>query len=422
MGRRKRSLPFHFSEKFRGWSKAVLIFGILYNITVLEIYAQTDTTKPVERTQAATIAQKVDELSQQIYESVLELQNKKIAVLPLYTLTGRSTEFGLFIADKLTNALFKYKDKFEVVDRMHLKQILKEQKLGQSGEIDPATAQQLGKVLGAGAIVAGSYTDLGSDVDVTIRVLSTEQGKVVAVASVQFIKDASIERLLGNQAQENSSPQSSATQSETTKNIPKPVTPSNMEIIIPATEQELSTWQIEGGKWVIEQDILPNGEQGNVISQRSFNLKSLAFFGNPASANYTLEFIVKIIDIDQQQPGENNFKIYLRARDKDNNYFLKIYQQSLNWSTIVSQVDGVTRDITTMYGYFEQVGKWYYVKIALLGNTLQYYVDDKLVIEQQGIGAGMGMLGFETSGMKVSIANIKIRPKSSTAIPKPKGK
>jgi TolB-like protein len=407
----------------------LFVFAISFVCVAITSYAQEkgpknqlpSDTAVVQKTQAATLPSKVEELAKQIYETMLAQNGKKVAVLPLSTLTGESTVLGLFVSDKLTSALFKFKDKFEVVDRIHLEQILKELKLSQTGAIEPATAQKLGKLLGADAIVAGTITDLGSDVDITTRVLGTEQGNVLAVASIQFIKDSSIEKLLNEEIREPEKPKTT----EASKPVATQTTESKNEIIIQATDEELKTWKIEGGRWIIQQDILPNGEQGNVISQKSFDVNCLAFFGNPSWTNYIIEFFVKIVDLDQQQT-RHTFKVYFRAQDKDNSYFLLFQagRTSYPYLYIYSQIDGIRRQIagTSNPADLDEVGKWYHIKITLLGNNLQCYVDDNLFIEHKEIASSMGMLGFETSATKISIANLKVRIKSSTVYPKSKGR
>ena len=69
-----------------------------------------------------------------------------------------------------------------------------------------------------------------------------------------------------------------------------------------------------------------------------------------------------------------------------------------------------------------QLGKWYQVKIVLLASTLKCYIDDNSVMEESGAPSATGRIGLETSGLKVSVANIKIRPKSSATIPKTKNR
>src|SRR5205085_6335822 len=51
--------------------------------------------------------------------------------------------------------------KFIVVERDRMDKILDEQKLGQTGAIDPNTAAKVGKILGLNAIVTGSISQFG---------------------------------------------------------------------------------------------------------------------------------------------------------------------------------------------------------------------------------------------------------------------
>jgi TolB-like protein len=66
-----------------------------------------------------------------------------------------------------------------VVERARLKALLEEQKLGQSGKIDPASASRVGKLLGARFLVLGSYFDLKSVLRVDARVVEVETGRIL---------------------------------------------------------------------------------------------------------------------------------------------------------------------------------------------------------------------------------------------------
>jgi len=71
-----------------------------------------------------------------------------------------------------------------VVERARLKTVLEEQKLGASGKVDAATAARLGKLLGARALVLGSYFDLAGTLRVDARVVEVETGKIVRSVGV----------------------------------------------------------------------------------------------------------------------------------------------------------------------------------------------------------------------------------------------
>jgi curli biogenesis system outer membrane secretion channel CsgG len=82
--------------------------------------------------------------------------------------------------------------KFIVIDRQKLDKLMDEQKLGQTGAIDPATAAKMGKILGLNAIVTGAISNYGVsqqgtvlsksqvvDVTIDIRVVDVESGQVL---------------------------------------------------------------------------------------------------------------------------------------------------------------------------------------------------------------------------------------------------
>jgi TolB-like protein len=66
-----------------------------------------------------------------------------------------------------------------VVERARVKALLDEQKLGQSGKVDPASAARVGKLLGARFLVLGSYFDLKSTLRIDARVVEVETGRIL---------------------------------------------------------------------------------------------------------------------------------------------------------------------------------------------------------------------------------------------------
>ncbi len=67
---------------------------------------------------------------------------------------------GRGAADILTTHLVKETD-FEIFERDKLASVMKEQNLGESGRIDPATAARIGKLIGVQYIVTGAVTEYG---------------------------------------------------------------------------------------------------------------------------------------------------------------------------------------------------------------------------------------------------------------------
>jgi len=66
-----------------------------------------------------------------------------------------------------------------VVERARLEEILKEQKLNNSREFDPATATKVGKLLGVEYILTGSFFELMGSLRIDARIIDVETGKII---------------------------------------------------------------------------------------------------------------------------------------------------------------------------------------------------------------------------------------------------
>jgi TolB-like protein len=163
---------------------AILIFSILVCITSFSS----------ARAQGG-LDQRVSELSQQIAGKMSAKQKTTVAVVEFTDLQGNVTDFGRFLAEELVTRLGDL-EKFKVIERQLLTRIIAEQKLSLTGVVDPASAKQLGKILGVDAIVAGSVTNLAQSVRVNARLISTETGEVFATAAADIFKDDSVTGLL----------------------------------------------------------------------------------------------------------------------------------------------------------------------------------------------------------------------------------
>ncbi|MFQ5561224.1 MAG: FlgO family outer membrane protein, partial [Nitrospinota bacterium] len=149
----------------------------------------------LQPTQKQDINEVIHNLSQQISSTMLKKNKKKVAVTHFLTIRGDLTDLGLFLSDKLTNSLFQFSDKFEVVERTRMEALQEEISLGFSGLIDDSTAQDLGNATGADAIVIGTITDLVEYMDVSLRMLGTKRANVIAVATATLEKSQAVESL-----------------------------------------------------------------------------------------------------------------------------------------------------------------------------------------------------------------------------------
>lgn len=101
-----------------------------------------------------------------------------IAILPFDT-KGIGSEMGeIDLLDKLTTAFYNM-NRFKVIERAQLEQILNEQKLGMSGIVDVSTAAQIGKGMGVDAVVCGSIARAGNTASVDARLVDTETAAII---------------------------------------------------------------------------------------------------------------------------------------------------------------------------------------------------------------------------------------------------
>jgi len=142
--------------------------------------------------------QKLNDLALKLLTSFTSQAHRPgaVAVVEFTDIQGRPTTFGKFLGEKLTNKLYQSKQFERMVERSKLSEILKEQKLNLSDLVDPLKAQQVGKLVGADALVTGTVSDLGAVLDINARMVLVEKGSILATAGVRVEKDASIAKLL----------------------------------------------------------------------------------------------------------------------------------------------------------------------------------------------------------------------------------
>lgn len=114
----------------------------------------------------------------------------RIAVLPFRSAAG-FPESGALAYEAFSTYLLDLKG-YNVIDRGALDQLIKEQKLTQTGVIDQDKAVEIGKLLGAEGVVLGAVTEYiqrnnlmfpPAKVSITARLINTKTGEVEWTAS-----------------------------------------------------------------------------------------------------------------------------------------------------------------------------------------------------------------------------------------------
>lgn len=73
-----------------------------------------------------------------------------------------------------------------VVERSRIKDLLEEQKLGASGQVDAQTAARLGKLVGAKYVILGSFIDwYGNPFTINARIVSVETSEIIKAEKVE---------------------------------------------------------------------------------------------------------------------------------------------------------------------------------------------------------------------------------------------
>ena len=102
-----------------------------------------------------------------------------IAVLPFET-KGFGRSIGdINVVEQMMTTFYSL-DRFKLFERTQLEKILEEQKLGQTGILNAATAAEIGKGIGVDAIVLGSVTTAGSNIAINARLIDTETAEIIA--------------------------------------------------------------------------------------------------------------------------------------------------------------------------------------------------------------------------------------------------
>ena len=127
---------------------------------------------------------------------------KKVAVVDFTDLQGNVTELGRFLAEEFSVKLASSGKSFEVVDRTHLKSIIKEHKLSETGIIDSATARKLGSIAGVDALVTGTMTPFGDTIRLSVKILSTESAKIITAKNMSIPKTGALSELINRSIEE----------------------------------------------------------------------------------------------------------------------------------------------------------------------------------------------------------------------------
>jgi len=110
---------------------------------------------------------------------------------------------GRYIADSLATYLFEVlidkagsKLSVELVERTRLSAILRELKLSAAGLVNPENAKKIGNIAGVDALIVGNMVRVGDAIAVNLRVISTENARILSARQFRIVANSSLIKLL----------------------------------------------------------------------------------------------------------------------------------------------------------------------------------------------------------------------------------
>ena len=137
---------------------------------------------------------KIEDLAQQITQSMVDHKKKKLVIMELPDLSGEITNFSKFMYEELISYLMMYKY-FDVIEKKLYDNLLNESE-GSVYNVTSDISKEIGEKLGADAIAYGTISNLGSSVNVNIRLITPETGVPFSVARAEITSDTTGKRLL----------------------------------------------------------------------------------------------------------------------------------------------------------------------------------------------------------------------------------
>jgi TolB-like protein len=111
---------------------------------------------------------------------VIKGEKIKVAVIEFQSLNDEAQRdnLGKIVSEILTTS-FVNSESFKIIEREQLQKVTKEFELSQTGIIDTSSAKQIGKILGADAIVTGAVIMLGRRLRLDARIIDVASGIIL---------------------------------------------------------------------------------------------------------------------------------------------------------------------------------------------------------------------------------------------------
>lgn len=137
---------------------------------------------------AGEIDMRMANLASQLSSRINGSAGWRIAVVPFATGGGLSSEMSEYMVRSLSTQLINGSS-VDIVERQLLSSAMNEMKLQQSGAFDRQSMVELGRLLGANAVITGSATSFQDVVSIHAVVLDVQKGLNIGAGSVHLRRD-----------------------------------------------------------------------------------------------------------------------------------------------------------------------------------------------------------------------------------------
>lgn len=133
------------------------------------------TKTPVREEAKRTETPKIIVRGEKVKVGIIEFQNLNE--------DSKKENLGTIFSEMLTTS-FVNSEAFKITEREQLQKVAKELQLSQSGIIDVTQAKQVGKMVGADAIVTGSVVKIGGDLRLDARIIDVQSGIILTAEKI----------------------------------------------------------------------------------------------------------------------------------------------------------------------------------------------------------------------------------------------
>ncbi|MGE0434124.1 MAG: FlgO family outer membrane protein [Planctomycetota bacterium] len=151
-------------------------------------YTNSPGTRAAVKTEQA-LTTRMKDLATQVANSLEVAKRPKVAVYDFITIDGQASPYGRHVAEELMMGLLST-GRVTLVERTVLQKALDELNFNATDAVDPEKSRQIGRIVGADAVAAGTISDYGDNVKVNARLVETETSTVMGFGSVTVQRDA----------------------------------------------------------------------------------------------------------------------------------------------------------------------------------------------------------------------------------------